>query len=119
MSASERIKSALARKEARQSHRASAKAIRQGDLKGKARRNALKANRVAMKATRTAWRDDRKTNRVTLKTDRQSAKITKLQLKDSWKAQRKTVSKADRSFHTMAAKQKQMKEWEYYDKYVK
>jgi hypothetical protein len=49
----------------------------------------------------------------------QSKQITKFQLKDSWKAKRKTVSKADRSFHKAASKQKQMKEWEYYDKYVK
>jgi hypothetical protein len=50
---------------------------------------------------------------------KQSKQITKFQLKDSWKSKRKTVSKADRTFHKHAAKQKQMKVWDYYDKYVK
>jgi len=112
MSSSEHIKAAVSRRESRRSRRAAAKEIRSGDLKGKAKRTALKANRVAHKTARKAARTERKASK-------QSAKITKRQLKDAWKARRKTVSVADRSFHKSAAKQKQMKEWEYYDKYVK
>jgi hypothetical protein len=87
----------------------------------KTKRDERQKARAERKAARpgAAKRAERKATRVTAKADRQSTQTTKRQLKDSWKDKRKTVSKADRSFHKAAAKQKQMKEWEYYNKYVK
>jgi hypothetical protein len=134
------------RKEHGAQKRTAAKAIRQGELKGKARQSALGANRVFHKVDKegkpggfTAFgkytakvgaknkkreerktaRADRKTARTAKRAESKTAHTTRKAQRDAWKDKKNSVSKTDRSFHTMAAKQKQMKEWEYYDKYVK
>jgi hypothetical protein len=125
----ERRAARVAKKTRRQNLRKEIKGHRQNkDLTKVQKRGLIGASRAMHKGgmagvgkysqkmtARKKKRDDRKAAR----TARKAAKVTRKEQRTSWKEKRGTVSKADRSFHQMAAKQKQMKEYEYYNQYVK